>query len=95
MDGPQDSEGIGMLKSTKFSHNGKTYEIRAASLENEIKVRLFENDRLASPVTYGVTIETNFDAKMRGFSLDLVDELIELMQQDAVSGRLRLFPNSN
>lgn len=84
-----------MLKSSKFSHAGKTYEIRAETLENEIKVRLFENDQLASPVTYCVTIETNFDAKMRGFSLDLMDELMELMQQDTVSGRLRLFPNSN
>jgi hypothetical protein len=83
-----------MLKSSNFSHNGKIYEIRAATIDNEIKVRLFERDQLASPVFYSVTIETAFDANMRAFPLDLVDKLMALMEQDTVSGRLRLFPNS-
>jgi hypothetical protein len=84
-----------MLKSSNFSHDGKVYEVRAATIDNEIKVRLFEKDQLASPVFYSVTIETAFDAKMRAFPLDLVDELMTLMEQDTTSGRLRLFPNSN
>jgi hypothetical protein len=84
-----------MIKNSHFSHDGKAYEIRAEAAANEIRVRLFEGETLASPVSYGVTIETAFDAKMRGFSTNLVDDLMVLMEQDTVSGRLKLFPKSN
>jgi hypothetical protein len=84
-----------MLKSFSFSHNGRDFEVRAATMDNEIKVCLFEKNRLASPVSYNVTVETAFDAKTRGFPLDLVDELMALMEQDTISGRLRPLPNSN
>jgi hypothetical protein len=84
-----------MLKSSSFFHDGKIYEIRAGTIDNEIKVRLFEKDQLASPVFYSETIEAAFDAKMRAFRLDLVDELMRLMEHDTISGRLRLFQKSN
>jgi hypothetical protein len=80
-----------MLKRTNFSHDGKTYEVRAATIDDEVKVRLFEEDKLASPVFYTVPAETAFDAKVRAFSFDLVEELMALMERDTISGRLRLF----
>ena len=80
-----------MLKQSQFSHRGRSFEVRAETTDNEIKVRLFENDRPASPVSYSVTIETAFDAKMRSFPLNLVDGLMELAEDDVTSDRLVLF----
>jgi hypothetical protein len=80
-----------MLKRTNFSYDGRTYEIRAATIDDEVKVRLFAEDKLASPVFYTVPVDTAFDAKVRAFSFDLVEELMALMERDTISGRLRLF----
>jgi len=55
-----------------------------------VKVRLYENNKLASPLVYCVNIETAFDAKMQSFPLDLVDGLMDLMKAETVSGRLKL-----
>jgi hypothetical protein len=62
--------------------------------DNEVKVRLFENGQLASPVTYSVTIETVFDAAMRAFPMDLVVGLMHLAQSDTTEGRLTLFKSN-
>jgi len=77
-----------MLKNDKFTYKNKTYEVRAEVENNEARVRLYENDKRASPLVYCVNIETIFDAKMRSFPLDLVDGLMELVKAETVSGRL-------
>lgn len=84
-----------MLRTSQFSHNGRNFEVRSAALDNEIKVRLFENGKPASPIVYSITIETAFDAQMRAFPLNLVDGLMQLMEDDTITNRLALFPNSN
>jgi hypothetical protein len=81
-----------MFKQSKFSHNGREFEVRAEASDNRIKVRLFENDKLASPAVYGVDIETVFDAQISGFPLNLVHGLMALIEDDTVEGRLFLFP---
>ena len=83
-----------MIKYNEISHDGKTYEVRATIEDNRAMVGLFCGDKRASPVVYGVEIETYFDAKLRGFSLDLIDELMDQMERDLRSGRLKLFPSN-
>jgi hypothetical protein len=83
------------MKRTQFTHSGRDFEIRATPLDNEVKVRLFEGNKPASPIVYSVSIETAFDARMRGFALDLVDELMHLMEHDTRAGRLRLYPKGS
>lgn len=77
-----------------FSHDGRNFEIRTETMNNEIKVRLFENEKLASPIAYCVAIETAFDAKTSGFPLDIAEELVQLLEHDVTSGRLRLYPTN-
>src|SRR5271170_7472548 len=83
-----------MLKQSEFSHDGRMFEVRAEVFDNEVKVRLFENGQHASPAIYSVTIETVFDAKMRGFPMVLVGGLMQLVQDDTVEGRLTLFKSN-
>src|SRR5579872_6824864 len=92
--GGEDKRSMTTLKQTEFSHNGRKFEVRAGLSGNEIKVRVFENGERATAVVYSVTIETVFDAKMRGFSLNLADDLMTLAERDVVEGRVPLLKSN-
>lgn len=84
-----------MIKTTQFEHDGRTFEVRAEAMNNEIKVRLFEGVKLASPVSYGLTIETAFDGQMSGYPLGLVDGIMDLLEHEVVANQIVLFPKSD
>lgn len=81
-----------MLRKKSFSHNGRDLEVRAVIEENQVKVRVFDGNNLASPATYSIGIETAFDAVARGFRADVVDELMDQAQTDITNGIMPLLP---
>jgi hypothetical protein len=81
-----------LLKASKFSHEGRGFEVRAVQLDNEIKVQLFEGEKPASSVVYSVPIETAFDGQPRGFPLENVDRLMQRVEEETKAGRLQLHP---
>jgi hypothetical protein len=85
-----------MIKSTQFSHQKRTFEVRATVDANEVMVRVYENDKRATPAVYSVTIETAFDAQVSGFPLNVVDGLMQMAEEDVKEGRVPIFgPSSN
>jgi hypothetical protein len=81
-----------MIKKSAFEYEGRSLEVRAAALDNEFKVRVFEGDRPVTKAVYSVAIETAFDAKMSGFPLELVDALMSLAEQDVLDGKVGVLP---
>ena len=79
-----------MIKSITFEHKGHKLEARAEATENEIRVRVFENNMQATPAVYRVTIETAFDGKITGFPLNFVDALLETAREDVEEERMPL-----
>jgi hypothetical protein len=79
-----------MIKSADFSHQNRKLEVRAVVEDNEVKVRVFEDGEPATRVIYSITIETDFDAKVTGFPLNLVDELMRVAEDDVKEGRVPL-----
>jgi hypothetical protein len=77
-----------MIKSITFEHKGHKLEARAEATENEIQVRVFENDKQTTPAVYRVTIETVFDRKITGFPLNFVDALLETAREDIEEERM-------
>lgn len=49
-----------MTKMHTFTHDGKTFEVRAAILDNRYCVRVFLNDNQVSP-EYSATLEIGHD----------------------------------
>lgn len=74
-----------MIKTSHFSYKGRSLEVRAASFDNEWRVRVFENEKRATPVEYSVMIETAFDGKE-----SLIDRLIQIARDDVKEGRVPL-----
>jgi len=64
--------------------------VGAISEENKYKVRVYENGKPVTAAVYSVEIEAAFDAKMRGFPLELVDELMQIAKDDVIEGRIPL-----
>ena len=78
------------ITKSEFEYDERKLEVRAFVADNEFKVRVFENDVPVTGIVYTVTIETAFDAKVSGFSRDLIDELMALAESDVKTGRVRL-----
>jgi hypothetical protein len=77
---------------SSFSHNGRNLTVRSAQQDNEFVVRVFEGDRPIGSATYRVTIETEFDGKIRGFDLRGLHGLMALAETDIVQGITSLLP---
>ena len=81
------------IRAKKFTHKGRSLEVRAAALATGWAVRLYEGNRQISPLRYNVSYVVASDARAQRFlSGDIVRDLMELMQHEVETGRLRLLP---
>ena len=78
------------IKPRTFTHDGRTFEVRAAAENEGWKVRVFENNRPVTAVVYTVSDENQIDAKVQELSVDLLDKLMQLAQSDVEKGRVAL-----
>ena len=70
------------MKTSTFTYDGRTLEVRAVLSEEEWSVRVFENDNQTSLAVYSSTTEIVRDANLQG--LDIVECLMETAQQDFI-----------
>lgn len=81
-----------MMRTKQFTYKGRTLEVRAAPLEDGWVVRLYEGNRQISPIRYNVAHELAIDAATQKFSLDLIQDLMDLVQREVESGQIALLP---
>ena len=68
----------------QFTHNGKDFEIRRATINGEHCIRVYHNNKQVSP-TYSVSEETESDYRQQSGS-SMVDELEKTAQYDVERG---------
>lgn len=78
------------IEPRKFSHDGRELEVRAVPAQDGWTVRVYENGRVVTGVTYSVSYETQIDASLQGLPVDLLDDLMNVAQTDIEQGRVRL-----
>ena len=78
------------IEPRKFSHDGRELEVRAVPAQDGGTVRVYENGRVVTGVTYSVSYETQIDASLQGLPVDLLDDLMNVAQTDIEQGRVRL-----
>ena len=84
-------------KGRPFSFNNKTFEVRAVPFTDGWKVRVFQDNKQATSITYTVSHEDQMDAGFITREIHLVDGLMELVEHDVKNNIVKLvsYPNKN
>ena len=61
------------MKTKSFTYDGRSLEVRAARIDDQIVVRVFENGSPVNSINYSVSLETAVDALPWGLVADLMD----------------------
>jgi hypothetical protein len=76
-----------------FNVGDRLLQVAAVQESDGWAVRIYDDKgRRVSPIVYRVDYETVADAAMGGVQLDLVDNLMKLLKDEAETGRLKLLP---
>ena len=79
-----------MNRSLCFSHNNRQFRVKAFQENDGWRIRVYENDRPVTAITYRVAYETDQDAQMQGISVDLVDHMMDVAKSDIEEGIVKL-----
>lgn len=68
------------MKTKSFTYDGRSLEVRAARIDDQIVVRVFENGSPVNSINYSVSLETAVDA----LPWDLVADLMDTAEGDFI-----------
>lgn len=80
------------MSELNFSGQGHPLKVVSKPEENGWAIRLYNvAGKRVSPIVYHVSCEVAFDAQMQSGE-DLVAHLMQTMKDEAIDGRLKLYP---
>ena len=79
---------MAQARSKKFSHQNRTLEVKVEPASESWGVRVYENGKRVTNVTYSVSHETAVDA----LPTRVIDELMNLAKKDIKNGTVELLP---
>jgi hypothetical protein len=82
-----------VTESRDFHFGSRLLSVRAVAFNGGWRVRVFDGDRPATDVVYTVAHENTADASMA--SMQLVDGLMTVAQDDIEEGRVKLIPRTS
>lgn len=68
----------------KFTHQGKEFEIRHVKINDEHRIRVFQNDKQVSP-TYSISTKNEHDFQKQ-YGKSMIEELATTAQNDVIRG---------
>ena len=84
-----------MVKHRLFSHDGRTFEVRAECTDGDWSIRVYEDDHPAHQMVYSVSHDRLTPGFLDKISDHVVEQIMAVAQENIERGIVRALPKSH